>query len=84
MAEAFNNESPENRYRKTIFAPGAAVNVKKHANMAEVAKNYARNPKLDFPTIDDNKSPKKKSDKEKKSSRKEGGKTPKKEECNIF
>ena len=83
MAEAFNNEDPENRYRKTIFAPGAAVNVKKHQNLAAGGKNYARNPKLDFPTMDETKSPKKKSDKKSKE-KKEGGKTPKKEDCNIF
>lgn len=85
------NEDPDSRYRETMFAPGAAVN-KKHQT---APTNYARNPKIDFPVLDqqyqlskNRKQTRTGGEKEKerepqKASDKDKDKT-KKEECNMF
>lgn len=85
------NEDPDSRYRQTMFAPGAAVN-KKHQT---APTNYARNPKIDFPVLDQqyqlsknrkqnrDGGEKQKEEKTPKVSDKGGDKN-KKEECNMF
>ena len=75
--------NPEDRYRQTVFAPGAAVNLK---HQLTTPRSFARNPKLDFPSYNDEM--KQSSSKARRSirtdQRAKAKEKEKKEDCNIF
>ena len=77
-ASAGFNQDPENKYRQTLFAPGAAVNTK---HQVSTPQNFARNPKIEFPTLDPHRVSKKKPEPAPIKGKKD---KPKKEDCNIF
>lgn len=77
---AFANQDPENKYRQTLFAPGAAVNTK---HQVGTPQNFARNPKIEFPTLDPHRVSKRKPEPVASVSKGKRDK-PKKEDCNIF